>query len=588
MGVVGLVPLCLFAGLVVSQSRQSAQRRDALQVEAEAQLLADDLRSTFANWRKALLVLSRNDAFVAWYRDPGARPVLGPEVDAALLQLDQLYPGMVDESCFIDLSGPEQARQVGGVAAAAAELSPDESGAAFFAPTAALAVGEVHQNVPYVSADSGRWVISNSTLVPLDGGSESLVHMETSLESLRVRLRDTIPEGMVAVIVDAEGRALIDSRTIPPIGDTPFPLAEVAAPAPGLRQATVAVGDDATNRNTWTVTVAMAPSAALSGGTLAALAALAGAVLLLTGISVHLLGRTLRRATGRIVQGSVQLDRAAAKLDDLAAALEVASSDVAEQAAALHDASERMDASVQGVSRASGELADSFREVDEAAASAVSVARHAVETSHAGRSRLEQLRATTAEIGEVVDVIDHLATRTRLLALNASIESAHAGESGRGFAVVANEVKELAGRTSASTSDVGARVEAIGREVNGMEVAIEGLDRIVTDVEYTHSRISVAMTQQTAAAEEIGRQMGDLGAESRVVAQGVDVVRAASGTARHHARRAAEAVTELRATVQDLQAAAVILDPGQAAAAQGRARRERQADGADRPAAQRR
>ncbi len=162
-----------------------------------------------------------------------------------------------------------------------------------------------------------------------------------------------------------------------------------------------------------------------------------------------------------------------------------------------------------------------------------------METSHAGRSRLEQLRATTAEIGEVVDVIDHLATRTRLLALNASIESAHAGESGRGFAVVANEVKELAGRTSASTSDVGARVEAIGREVNGMEVAIEGLDRIVTDVEYTHSRISVAMTQQTAAAEEIGRQMGDLGAESRVVAQGVDVVRAASGTARSAARMSA-------------------------------------------------
>ena len=52
---------------------------------------------------------------------------------------------------------------------------------------------------------------------------------------------------------------------------------------------------------------------------------------------------------------------------------------------------------LQGVSRASGELADSFREVDEAAASAVSVARHAVETSHAGRSRLEQLRAVSGE-----------------------------------------------------------------------------------------------------------------------------------------------------------------------------------------------
>lgn len=562
MAVIGLVPLCLFAALVVSQAKANAARRDTLQVQSQARLVADDLRTSFGNWRRALLVLSRNDAFVAWYRDPAGRTALTPTVNAALVQLDELYEGMVDESCFIDLSGPEQARQVGGVLAGSGELSPDESGAAFFAPTAALAVGQVHQNVPYVSADSGRWVISNSTLVPDEDGPLSLVHMETSLESLRRRLVDTMPDGMSAVISDADGRILIDSRSVVPIGDAPFPLFDTERPGAGLRQASLAVNDDPGNDNAWTVTVAMAPSAGLSGGMWGLLAALAGGVVLLTGLSVHLLGRTLGRATRRIVQGAVLLNGAAAQLEGSTAALASSSAQVAEQAAALGEASSRMDESVQGVARATVELSDSFREVDEAAASAVSVARHAVETSHAGRSRLEHLRATSGEIGEVVDVIDHLATRTKLLALNASIESAQAGDAGRGFAVVANEVKQLAAQTSSSTADVTARVEAIGAEVNGMEVAIEGLDRIVTDIEYTHTRISVALTEQTAAAEEIGRQMRELGAESSVVANGVGIVRSASGSASDNARQAAAAVEQLRATVTDLHGAAALLDPG--------------------------
>ena len=108
------------------------------------------------------------------------------QIGAALGYLEQLYPTSIGEACVIDRSGHEVARVVFGKHASFADLSPDESGNPFFRPTFALPAGVVYQAPPYVSPDTGEWVISNSTVVPSpDGHSRAFFHFEVGIESFR-------------------------------------------------------------------------------------------------------------------------------------------------------------------------------------------------------------------------------------------------------------------------------------------------------------------------------------------------------------------------------------------------------------------
>src|SRR5918998_3049987 len=156
---------------------------------AQAQVLED----YFARARSIDLLTANNPAFRRFYAMPGDRaakiraggPVLD-EANEALGYLEQLFPDSIGEACFIDRNGPEIARMVRGKRATLKDLSPDESGAAFFAPTFALGHGQVHQARPYVSPDTDEWVISNSTLIPsADGVKRAIVHFEVTVESFR-------------------------------------------------------------------------------------------------------------------------------------------------------------------------------------------------------------------------------------------------------------------------------------------------------------------------------------------------------------------------------------------------------------------
>jgi len=141
------------------------------------------------------------------------------EVNQALGYLEELFPDSIGEACFIDRTGPENARMVRGVRATVKDLSPDESGAAFFAPTFALRPGQVYHARPYVSPDTKEWVISNSTLMATsDGSKPAIVHFEVTIESFR-KVAASLTNQFDILVVDARtGQVVVDSRQPQRIG----------------------------------------------------------------------------------------------------------------------------------------------------------------------------------------------------------------------------------------------------------------------------------------------------------------------------------------------------------------------------------
>jgi methyl-accepting chemotaxis protein len=217
-------------------------------------------------------------------------------------------------------------------------------------------------------------------------------------------------------------------------------------------------------------------------------------------------------------------------------------SDKSGEIVALSDDASR---NVSAVAGASEELFASISEISQRLAQAVRTTGDANAEAQTAAGLMQNLERATGKIGEVIGLINSIASQTNLLALNATIEAARAGEAGKGFAIVASEVKALARQTADATDEIRAQVGAIQQEATAALKSISGVTRTVTDISELVTAVAAATEEQTAATQEISRRVQQVATGTEAVSVNMSIVADAMGSTRTEAGQVLVAATDL-------------------------------------------
>lgn len=256
-----------------------------------------------------------------------------------------------------------------------------------------------------------------------------------------------------------------------------------------------------------------------------------------------------------------------------ASAVQIAGGSKSQSAKAMQvsTASQQMSTTIIEVAKNVSSASDAAKDASKVAVSGGMVVERTItsmkgiaETARASSSIIANLGTRSNEIGNIINVIDDIADQTNLLALNAAIEAARAGEQGRGFAVVADEVRKLAEKTQKATKEIGEMISSMQNETskaiasmdteivevqNGVKLAVEAggaLKEIVSKVEIVTDmihQVTTAMEEQSAVTEQISSDIEAVAGVINETSTSADQIAAASESM-------ARLATNLKTTVE--------------------------------------
>lgn len=236
-----------------------------------------------------------------------------------------------------------------------------------------------------------------------------------------------------------------------------------------------------------------------------------------------------------------------------ATSLTATAEETAAQASVVSEGADGASENVRTIAAATEELRASISEIAGQVEHSTNVAEEASAEADRSSETMSTLSEAAQGIGDVIDLIQDIAAQTNLLALNATIEAARAGEAGKGFAVVASEVKSLASQTAQATEKISQQIVSMQSVTSEAVNSITSIAGTIEKINEISTAVSGAVVEQSAATDDIARNVEQASAGTQGVTDNVGAVSQAAGDTSSAATQVSSASSELAQQTEGLK-----------------------------------